>query len=478
MDPLIKEKMNDRIRQVMKARTGPSFEERMAVRSAAFKKVTKATEHGQAKLIQAAVARGKAQPCVSAARPEAHVPPSIEDHGKQHAQTRRENESRYARLAAEQKHRMDTREPLFKLEEVKAAFDMQNQRILDNKKRMQDDEGERWDHLREVQERVLNRPLLMEDPCGGSSAPHDEEEAKKEKDPNWKEKFNKELTKSIQQTIKQRSGPSFEARVAVRSEKFRREAKATVLSQTRVIDAAVARAKAKPCESALRSKELTPPSIEDWAKEHASTRAENEARFAQDDAERRHRMNTREPLFRVSEVQAAFEMQAKRQIENKRRLREDEKERWAFLASMQERVIDRPLLVEKFEKDRHTKSNPDIRLIPNHAKPVAMNENIRKCVSQPWFTDSAWGKEVSSLRARMDARPKLHEIAYPPKVFPEKPCRPKMGCPLDDRLHEVISQGWYKQSEWAKQVQGIKQRQDDRIPLSEMKYPPKKYDCV
>merc|ERR1719498_45466 len=155
-------------------------------------------------------------------------------------------------------------------------------------------------------------------------------------------------------------------------------------------------------------------------------------------------MNTREPLFRVSEVEAAFAEQEKRKRDNRRRLQEDEKQRWAFLQSMQERVIHRPLLVEKFEKDRHTKSNPDIRLVPDHSKPVPLQQNVNKCVSQKWFTDSAWGKEVASLRERMDARPKLHEISYPPKEYPEKPCRPKMKAPIDDRIDEVMKQAWFK----------------------------------
>lgn len=475
MDPDIRERMNNRIRHVIKERTGPSFEQRSAAASKEFRKKTKLTEDSQAVIIQAAVDRARARPCESAPRAKELIPPSIDEHGKEHAHIRRSNEKHYAKLDAERQHRMDTREPLFKLEEVAAAFDNMKERISENKKRMTDDENKRWEHLREVQERVIHRPLLMEDPSGGSGAPKEENtDEEKEKDPNWKAKFHAKMNRKIKQTISDRSGPSFEERVAVRSAKFRREAMATVNGQTQVIEAAIARAKARPSESPFRTKEETPPSIEDWGHVHKQIRADNEARYGEEDAARQHRMNTREPLFRVSEVQAAFEMQEKRQAENKKRLRDDEKERWAFLAAMQEKVIDRPLLVEKFERERNTKSNPDIRLIPNHSKPVPLQATVSKCVSQKWFKESAWGKEVEALHARMDARPKLHEIAYPPKKIEEKPPPPKMRTPLDDRLAGVMQQAWFKNSQWASDVKNIQQRQNDRVPLSEISYPPKK----
>lgn len=486
MDASIKARLNDRIQKKLKETTGPSFEERVAASAKVFQKKTKATEDQQAKLIAAAVARAKEHPCESTVRLKKDTPPSVEECGREHADTRRENEQRYARLAAEQKHRMDTREPLFKLEEVKSAFDMQEKRIKENKRRMQKEEDTRWEHLRELQERVIHRPLLMED--GGTllaTQPKDEEE-EKDKDPNWKAKFNAKMHKRITHTITDRSGPSFEERVAVRAKKFRAEAKATELSQTQIIEAAMNRAKLHPCESPFRPKELEPPSVELWAAEHAETRRENEARYAEVDAARKRRMDSREPLFKVSEVEAAFEAQRLRQKEYKKKLADDEKERWAFLATMQERVIDRPLLVEKFEKERLTKSNPDIRLVPNHSKPVPLQQNVDKGVKQQWFLDSDHGKSVTALHARMDARQKLHEIEYPPKGMvaktdargkttfvepPEKPCRPKERTDLDDRLDKEMNKAWFKNSEWASSVKSIQQRQDDRVPLSQLKYP-------
>lgn len=481
MEQSIQKRMNDRIRKVMKERTGPSFEERVAERAAIFRAKAEATEASQLKKIEEALARARVKPCESPLRSKDLTPPSIEEMGKQHARTRRENEKRYERLAAERKNRMDTREPLFRLSEVSAAFEMQQRRQAEHRQRLQEEENRRWEHLAELQQRVIDRPLLMENPEAtvADNAPATEDPTNTqpaETDPNWKEKFQAKMHKRIQHTIKTRSGPSFEERSAERAAKFRKEAKTTEDEQTKIIEEAIARAKAKPCESPLRSKELTPPSIEVFGKQHAQTRRENEARYAEEYAQRKSKLDTREPLFRISEVEAAVEMQRQRRIKHKKELREDEEQRWAHLNSMQERVVHRPLLVEAFERPVHSKSATEVRLIPNHTKPLAIEDNIKKCVSATWFKESAWGKEVSGLKERMDARQRLHEIPYPPKVFPEKPPPPKMRTPLDKRLEDVINQRWFKTSQWASEVAAIRQRQDDRPKLHELSYPPKVYD--
>merc|ERR1712046_180738 len=59
--------------------------------------------------------------------------------------------------------KMDKREPLFRVSEVNAAFAMQKQRQEERRQQLAEDEHERWEHLRSVEEKVLNRPLLLED---------------------------------------------------------------------------------------------------------------------------------------------------------------------------------------------------------------------------------------------------------------------------------------------------------------------------
>merc|ERR1712072_744940 len=138
-----------------------------------------------------------------------------------------------------------------------------------------------------------------------------------------------------------------------------------------------------------------------------------------------------------------------------------------MLQSMQERVVNRPLLAESYERPIHTRSEQELRLVPNHTKPLPKDTIIKKSVSHPWFLESAWGKEVTAMRQRMDQRQKLHEISYPPKEIKEKPPPKKIKTELDMRIEKVIQQKWYQQSAWASEVGSIQQRQDDRPKLHE-----------
>merc|ERR1719272_1553635 len=60
----------------------------------------------------------------------------------------------------------------------------------------------------------------------------------------------------------------------------------------------------------------------------------------------RDKMEKREPLFRLSEVNAAFAMQKERMVERKRQMVADEHERWEHLRSVEHAASNRPLLIE------------------------------------------------------------------------------------------------------------------------------------
>merc|ERR1712150_208495 len=146
---------------------------------------------------------------------------------------------------------------------------------------------------------------------------------------------------------------------------------------------------------------------------------------------------------------------------------------WKHIQDLEAKVIDRPLLIEDYHRPEHQRSVPNLRLIPNHSKETPLQAKIAKAVSQKWFTDSAWGSEVSKLRERMDVRPRLHEIKYPPKVFAAKPVPPRVLMPVEIKMHAAVSKSWYQKSQWAEYVRDLKQRMDDRPKLHEISYPPK-----
>lgn len=214
-------------------------------------------------------------------------------------------------------------------------------------------------------------------------------------------------------------------------------------------------------------------SIEEWGKHHARNRRETENWYKECSEESKRKLDAREPLFKVAEVEAVFEMQRQRQKDRKRQLQKEEREQWEHLADLSNRVLERPMLVEKFERPVHSKSETPSRLVPNHTKPPVMQQIITKSVSQPWFLDSAWGKEVAALKGRMDQRVPLSQIAYPPYKKPEKPPPTKIISPLDQRLLDVRAQPWFQKSAWADQVKEIQQRQDERPRLHEISYPKK-----
>merc|ERR1719478_1300027 len=41
---------------------------------------------------------------------------------------------------------------------------------------------------------------------------------------------------------------------------------------------------------------------------------------------------------------------------------------------------------------------------------------VADAVAQPWFKNSDWAKTTQDMREKMNNREKLHEISYPPKV--------------------------------------------------------------
>lgn len=292
-------------------------------------------------------------------------------------------------------------------------------------------------------------------------------------DADFKAELKATMHSKIKQVIRERTGPSFEERIELAAANFRKQARETEQGQLQIIEAAKQRARLRPCESPVRAKELVPPSFEERGREHARAIRENAARYAKEHAERVHRMKTREPLFKVSEVKAAFEMQRQRQLERRRQLTEEERQRWQHLQELQMKVVERPLVLEDYARPEHSRSVPNVRLIPNHTKETPLQAKIGKSISQTWFTDSAWGKEVSSIRERQDNRPRLHEIPYPPKRFPEKKPFTRIKYPLEEQMEQVINQPWYQNSQWCGAVKDIKQRQDDRPKLHEISYPPK-----
>lgn len=147
----------------------------------------------------------------------------------------------------------------------------------------------------------------------------------------------------------------------------------------------------------------------------------------------RDKMEKREPLFRLSEVNAAFNMQRERMAERKRQLTQDEHDRWEHLRSLEESAASRPLLIEDgafHSKQKKTTTSASAPAIGGEANAIdksmtttvfggreeyEKDVKIREAVSQKWFTQSDWAKQVQGIKDKVNSRPKLHEEKYPNK---------------------------------------------------------------
>lgn len=221
----------------------------------------------------------------------------------------------------------------------------------------------------------------------------------------------------IKTVVKERSGPSFDERIAAASSRMRKQANAEAKVQNEKINQAVAKAKARPNESSTRLKKDAPESIESRAARGLQVVKSETKEHWKKVQELRHRMATRDPLFKLTEVAAGFALMKQRQKDRQTQLKKDEADMWEFLNGMKIKVLDNPLLVEqaragdwleKRAQDAMVRAWPLERTTP-------LDQKITRAMSDSSFTKSDWTRTVNGLREKMDNREKLHEITYPKK---------------------------------------------------------------
>lgn len=294
---------------------------------------------------------------------------------------------------------------------------------------------------------------------------------------DWKHQFKAKMQGKIGKMIKEGTGPSFDERLMAAAARKRKDALETEKQQKQIIADAVARARERPSWCPHRTAEETPESIESRAKKGVLLVRERDKEAAQKLEELKHRMKTREPLFKVSEVNAGYEEMRQRQEARKRQLAKEEKEQWAHLREIQEKVFERPLLLEDGgQKDPKARERKPIeeRLVPNHSRPTTMDLRIQNAFKSKGYLESQWAGEVKAIREKTANRVPLSDIPYPPKKYPPPPPRPKDTNDTDKRMAKVVSSPWFLKCDWAQQVKEIRQRQHDRPKLHEITYPPKK----
>mmetsp|Transcript_70815 Transcript_70815/g.124997 ORF Transcript_70815/g.124997 Transcript_70815/m.124997 type:complete len:448 (+) Transcript_70815:64-1407(+) len=172
----------------------------------------------------------------------------------------------------------------------------------------------------------------------------------------------------------------------------------------------------------------------------------------------------------------------KRKSQRKSAQTEQERIQRDILRSVQDSVMSRPLLMDSSGSDFHeTRSLRTRSASAGHIRKepeTFMETKVERAISMPFYQSSKWAKKVSKIKERMDERPKLHEVKYPPKEVPEpSDCDVLTPRPtwLDQKIHRAILKDSYQNSQWAQHVDELNTKMANREKLSEISYPPKSY---
>lgn len=233
-----------------------------------------------------------------------------------------------------------------------------------------------------------------------------------------------DLHKRLSSTVRSRSGPSFDERVEAASKAFTKKQRAVEAEQLKQLQAAVEKGRSRPTSAPTRPKSQGPDQRA-MLQERMKQMKEQETAYKNHVAAIKDRMGQREPLFRLSEVQAGIEMLKEKQEEKKAELQQEEAERWETIRGVKEHAFQRPLLIEDYNYRPPVKQLSEAASAPNLRPQSAgalgcfdneFDERIANQISKRWFAESDWGKKVKQMKERADNRQKLHECLYPQKI--------------------------------------------------------------
>lgn len=247
----------------------------------------------------------------------------------------------------------------------------------------------------------------------------------------FKGALSDDLHTRLKVTIKARTGPSFDERIAKAVVERTKKASAEEQEQRKKLAAAIEKGRERKNESEARPASAAPTTTRVLVQQRQRQMKELEASYQEKMEALKDKMDRREPLFKLEDVADAFAEMRRRKEERKRQLQKQEAETWAHIRDVYQDAHRRPLLVEDFigkpppkEKKEAppatSTSAPDLPDRP-HSAPFGgraeyeCDKRIQAEINKKWFQKSNWGKQVRQIKERADARQGLHEIAYPPR---------------------------------------------------------------
>eukprot|EP00440_Ansanella_granifera_P058478 gb/GFBE01063380.1/.p1 GENE.gb/GFBE01063380.1/~~gb/GFBE01063380.1/.p1 ORF type:complete len:274 (+),score=67.76 gb/GFBE01063380.1/:1-822(+) len=226
-----------------------------------------------------------------------------------------------------------------------------------------------------------------------------------------------DLQKRLQSTVKQRAGPSFDERVGKAVKEMSKKAQAVEVEQRKNLQAAVERARSRPCASAARP-QANNPQQQKMLEARMSAMREQEKAYKEELEQLRDKMDNRKPLFNLADVEQGMEMLRQKQELRKQELAREEKERWQHLRSVARKAQSRPLLIEDpTYRPPKTMSTPELRLPELDPQSPDPHQRLKAAMESTWFKKTKWSKELEKLKEKTDNRQKLSEISYPPKCL-------------------------------------------------------------
>lgn len=249
----------------------------------------------------------------------------------------------------------------------------------------------------------------------------------------FKDGLKAELHKRVTKQVTVRAGPSFDERMDKAVKGFQVKSRASEAEMKKNLSEAIERGRSRKTSAPFRSSSET-PNQQAMLKERQKKMHELETEYRAQVEALRDKMEKREPLFRLSDVSAAFNMQRDRGLERKRQLVQEEHERWESLKEIENAAASRPLLIEdsRFKPPKKvpvaSQSTPalggEAAATAEGGKPkngffgreeYEKDIRIANAIQQKWFTQTEWAKEVAAIRERANNRKKLHEEEYPNK---------------------------------------------------------------
>merc|ERR1712014_107318 len=107
--------------------------------------------------------------------------------------------------------------------------------------------------------------------------------------------------------------------------------------------------------------------------------------------------------------------------------------------------MERPLVMESFQK-KAISATELRRMAPPTPEPFGVDKKIQAAITRKNFLESQWYKQVQDIRSRQDVRIKLCDQTYPPYVRPEIQVRPRTLGPIEKQIEAAVNAPAFKNS--------------------------------